>query len=164
MPQYTYRVTLQGSTPSDKTTLVYNLGEHVDEISAMLSVSALTPVLLAVTTATISMETLTSVISSSNALPADPAVDTFEELALSCHLNAPTEQQKLVLQRIPAPDLSLLVPDGEKGDLTNADLIGYVNILAAATFVSDGEVINITSGTGGISDTWKRTRARKFKK
>lgn len=163
MPEYKYRITLQGSTPNDKTTLVYDLGNLADELAAYTAIAILQPALLAVTDALISLETLTSVVASQNTVPSDPAIDTFEELALSLHLNAPTEMQKLWTGRIPAPNPAILVPSGERGDITDANLIAYVDALATQTFVSDGEQIDVTSGDDGMNDTYKRTRAKTFR-
>lgn len=160
MPDYTYTVVLQGATSDDKARRTFQLGTLADEATALAAAAAIRSALDAVTLANVRSETLSEVISADNQLPASG--DCYEEAVVICHLNAPTEAEKLYTLRIPAPE-SLFLSDGETVDISNTDLIAFVAALAANVLLSDGEAINTASGSNGIKEGYKVSRSRSFK-
>lgn len=160
---YIYRIQLQGATDSDRTTLSFDLGTPAEHLDAVNAANQIRGALVDITKAFVKKETLTEILSEDNQLPSDPSADTFEELLLMCHLNAPTEAKKLVGLRIPAPEESLFAADGESADVTNALLVQYVQQISQHAFVSDGEQINTATGANGMDKGWKRSRSRSFR-
>lgn len=82
-------------------------------------------------------------------LPA--AADIFEEAALSLDITPSGEATKLATARIPAPSIGIFSgtsgPSRDIVDVVDADLVAWVDALAANVLVSDGEVINgVVSG------------------
>ncbi len=77
-------------------------------------------------------------------------------------LNVHTSPSKTVVHQIPAPVQSLFVPNSPVVDIANADLQAYIAWMAANATVSDGEVIDAGSGTGGIANgAWASVSRRK---
>lgn len=77
-------------------------------------------------------------------LPA--SADIHEEAALQMDITPAGEATKLATQRIPAPSAGIFQgtsgPSLDIVDVTDADLVAYVNALATHVLISDGEAIN----------------------
>lgn len=158
---FLYRITLQGTKSKDTTTLTFNLDdfpEPVDFATVLSAADQIRGALVDITDANVKGESVTGVVSEDNQLPAD--ADTTDEAVISVHLNAPTEAEKLASLRIPAPIDAIFQADGITVDVTNALLQQYVQQVAQHATVSDGEKIDTTSGTAGISAGYWRSKAK----
>lgn len=162
MPRYTYRATLQGHTTDDTTLMVYDLGVLADEATALANALNIRNGLDNVTSAFVSLETLTQEISSDNQLAPNVEDDTFIELAVSVHLNVPSTKKKLTTVRIPAPLEAILDANGQNGNHGNIALATYMTVLEDNAFISDNETIKTATGAGGIFSSAIRTRKKKF--
>lgn len=159
--QFSYKITLQGTKPGDKTTLVFDLGdfaEPVDYAAVLNAANQIRGALVDITDANVAKETVTGVVSEDNNLPAD--ADTTDEAAIVVHLNVANTAEKLHTLRVPAPIDALFQPGGETVDLTNADLVQYIQQVAQHAYVSDGEQIQTGSGTDGMKRGYWRSRAK----
>jgi hypothetical protein len=159
---YLYRITLQGHSASDKTTLSFDIGEPVDHLAALNAANQIRGALVDVTKANVSKETLTDILSEDGTRPADSSADTFEEAVVLTYLNQALEAEKLWPGRIPAPIDALFLSDAQTLDTGNALLIQLVQQIAQHAFVSDGEQIN-DALDNGIKSGYKRSRPRKLK-
>lgn len=157
---FNYAITLQGNTPSDKTTLRFDLGEPADYAAAISAANQIRGALVDVTDAFVSREVLSELISEDGQRPA-AGVNTFVEAAVSVFLNEPTDAVKLATLRIPAPAAALFLADGETVNIGNALLVQLVQQISQHAFISDGEAV-VTDVQDGISGGYKRTRAKKF--
>lgn len=158
---YIYRITLQGHTADDKTTLSFDIGEPLDHVAALNAANQIRGALVALTKANVAKETLTDILSEDGTRPADTSADTFEEAVVLTFLNEALEAEKLWPARIPAPIEALFLSDAQTVDTSNALLIQYIQQLAQHAFVSDGEQIN-DALQNGIDSGYKRSRPRKF--
>ena len=154
MPQYDYRIQLRGSKVGNAggTSLHFDLGDLVDEAAALNAANQIRGALVDITDAFVARETLSLTISEDNQVP--PSADVTDFAHVACHLNAPTEAQKLHVLKIPAPIDGLFQPGGVVVDITNALLQQYVQQVSQHAFVSDGEQIDTASGTAGINSGW----------
>jgi hypothetical protein len=159
---YLYRITLQGHTQDDRTTLSIDIGEPADHIAALAAATQLRGALVDVTKANVARETLTEILYEDGTRPADTSADTFEEAVVLTFLNQALEAEKLWPLRIPAPIEALFLTDAQTVDTSNALLIQLVQQFAQHAFVSDGEQIN-DALQDGIQSGYKRSRPRKFK-
>lgn len=166
-PLWMYKVTLQGSTPKNKTSLNFVL-EYDDAASPMDHAAALNAAnqirggLVAITDAFLARESLDYLISADNQLPAGN-IDVMDEAAVIVYLNDPTGNlPKYHTVRIPAPDSTVFLADGETVDIGDAALIQYIQQLSQHAFVSDNEQINTTS-QNGIASGHKRSRAKSYR-
>lgn len=169
MTAFTYTVVLRG-TDNEKSTLTYDLGDFNtgvagdDFAAALAAAAAIKTELAAVTDAFIAEESVRHVISQDSQLPA--AADIFEEALVTVYLNQPTEAEKVHQIRIPAPSAGLFL--GTNGaeldivDINDPDLTAYVGELASSVYLSDGEQINTSTGTGGIKKGYRNIRKRKL--
>lgn len=158
---YIYKITLQGHTKDDKTTLTFDIGEPVDHVAALAAANQIRGALVDVTKANVARETLTDVIYEDGTRPADTSADTFEEGVVLTFLNQALEAEKLWPLRIPAPIEALFLSDAQTVDTSNALLIQLVQQVGQHAYVSDGEQIN-TALQNGINYGYKRSRPRKF--
>lgn len=152
MPDYAYKISLQGATQNNRTSLNFTLNE-IDFVTAAGVANQIRGALVAITGAFIRKETLSETLSEDNQL-APAGVDCQDRLRVSCHLNAPTELEKLHTLTIPAPVAGILDASGEEADLTNAALQQYVQQISQHALVSDGESIDTSTGTAGMKDSW----------
>lgn len=162
--QFIYRITLQGTKPDDSTTLTFDLGDFPEPVvfaDVGNAANQIRGALVDISDANVSKETLTGVVSEDNQLPAD--ADTTDEAAIVAHLNDPTEKEKLHVTRVPAPITALFQPNGQDVDVSNALLQAYIAQLSQHALVSDGEQINVSSGTAGIKRGYWRSRPKSFK-
>ena len=159
-----YSITLRGHGARDKTTLNFQLDTAAaplaDHTAARNAANQIRGALVDITDAFVVQEKVTDLFFEDNQRPPDN-VDVYEEAAISCYLNPPTEAEKLHTLRIPAPIDALFLTDGETVDVTNALLIQYVQQVAQHAFVSDEEQID-TTADNGIKYGYKRTKARRF--
>lgn len=159
-----YRITLQGNQPGNRTTLAYSLGDFpapVDFAAVSNAANQIRGALVDITGANVSKETLSFVVSSDNQLPA-AGVDVTDEAVVIVHLNEPNTLEKLHPLRIPAPIPALFLPGGETVDIANADLIQFVQQISQHAEVSDGESVNVASGSNGIKRGYWRSRPKKL--
>lgn len=161
--EFIYRITLQGTRTNDKTTLSYDLGDFdiggtqsFDDVQN--AANQIRGALVDITDAFVSKELITAIVSEDNQLPAD--ADATDELVLVVHLNAPAEAEKLHTMRVPAPIDAVWASDMVTLDLSNVDVVQFVQQIAQHAFVSDGEQINTSSGTNGIKRGYFRSRAK----
>ena len=167
-PLWTYNVSLQGATPNNKANLRFIL-QYDDDSSPMDLAAALTAAgqiklaLIALTSAFVSKETLTWLMSADNQVPTNGA-DCTDEAVIMVHLNEPTDLPKLHALRVPAPINPIWMPDGETLNIENLLVRAFVNQVAQHAFVSDAEQINTSAGTNGIDSGHKRSRAKSFRK
>jgi hypothetical protein len=84
---YLYRITLQGHTQDDRTTLSIDIGEPADHIAALAAATQLRGALVDVTKANVARETLTEILYEDGTRPADTSADTFEEAVVLTFLN-----------------------------------------------------------------------------
>lgn len=159
---FKYRVILQGSRPDDKTALTYSLGDFDPVVWAdvLNAANQIRGALVAITDANVAGEYITGVVSEDNQLPAD--ADTTDELVIVTHLNAPATAEKLHVLRVPAPADAVWNPDLQTLDMTNADVVQYVQQVSQHAEVSDGETINTSSGIDGMKRGYFRSRAKKL--
>lgn len=159
-----YSITLRGHGSRDKTTLRFQLDTVAlplaDYVAARSAATQIRGALVDVTDAFVVKEQVTDVFFEDNQRPPDN-VDVYEEAAISCYLNPPTEAEKLHTLRIPAPIDALFLSDGETVDVANSLLIQYVQQIAQHAYVSDEEQID-TTADNGIKYGYKRTKARRF--
>ena len=161
---FIYRITLRGTKAKDLTTLAFDLGDFVEPVNFADVQSAADQIrgaLVDITDANVAKETLTGVVSEDNQIPAD--ADTTDEAVVAVHLNAPTEAQKLHNLRVPAPIDALFLPNGITLDISNALLQAYVLQISQHAQVSDGETVNVASGTAGIDSGYWRSRSKQLK-
>ena len=161
MAQYFYSIVLQGNAASDRTTLIFDLGEPADHAAATSAANQIRGSLVDVTKAFVASERLTEVLSEDGQRPTDVSADTFEEAAVMTYLNQATEKEKLYTLRIPAPIEALFLSDKQTVNTANSLLIQYVQQVAQHAYVSDGEQIN-DGIDNGIKFGYKRSRARRF--
>lgn len=157
---YEYRISFQGNGQKDRTTIRFTLHNVADEAEALVAAQGIKNAIIPLTDAFISKESVTNVFFEDGQRPPDGA-DCYEECAVSCYINQPTDAIKLTTVRIPAPVDSLFKADKETLDESNADLIQYIGALALYVEVSDGEQI-VTTLDNGIADGYKRTKAKRF--
>lgn len=158
---YIYRITLQGHTAKDKTTIAFDIGTPVDHVAAQSAATQLRGALVDITKANVAKETLTEILYEDGTRPADASADTFEEAVCLTYLNQALEAEKLFPLRVPAPIEALFLSDAQTLDTSNALLIQYVQQVAQHAFVSDNEQIN-DGIDNGIKSGYKRSRPRKF--
>jgi len=159
MPNYRYTITLQGHIVGDKSTLRFDLGDLVDEASALNAANQVRGSLVDITKAFVAQELLTNVISEDDTNPTDESADTFEKAKVTVYLN--DTGTKVHNIAIPAPD-EFIQPDGRTVDITNALLIQYVQQLAQHTFLSDNEQIDTTL-SNGIKAGWVVSASKNFR-
>lgn len=164
MTEFTYAVTLRDSR-NQKSVLQFDLGDFStgtpggDFDAALNAAGQIAGALAAVTDANIAKEFLGHSYNEDNQLPA--SADVTDELVVACHLAPPTQAEKLHNLRIPAPDASVWQTDGITADLSVAALIQYVQQIAQHAFVSDGEQVDVSTGSNGMKYGYWRSRARK---
>ena len=158
---YQYAVTLQGHTPSDRSTMRFDLGTPTDYAAALNAANQIRGALVDITGAFVAKEVISVTVSEDGTRPAE-GVNTFEEAAVQVYLNDPADAVKLATIRIPAAVPGIYLVDGETVDIGDADLIQYVEQLSQHAFVSDGEQI-VTTVQDGIASGFKRTRSKRFK-
>lgn len=161
MPDYIYNVRLQGATQNNRTSLTFHLNE-IDFVTAAGVANQIRGALVDVSAAFINKATLSEVLEEDNQL-APAGVDCQDRLRVACHLNAPTELEKLWVATIPAPEAAIMAANGEEGDLTNALLIQYIAQLSQHALVSDGESIDVTTGLNGMKDSWLISSPKSYK-
>lgn len=163
--KWIYVVTLQGHTAKDRRTLRFPLStDHATVELAETDAAAIKTALAALTKAFIRKEYLTYSISEDDQTVADASADCFEELAVSCYLNAQTAQEKLHTIAVPAPEDSVFLSDNQTLDPANALVGAYIDAIEAYVEVSDEEVLVSDGRTNGaIKAGWKRSRARNFR-
>ena len=164
MPWF-YTVNLRGHGQRDKTSMTFQLDTVAtplaDYVGARTAATQIRGALVDITDAFVTKETVSEVFFEDNQRPPDN-VDVYEEAAVACYLNDPTEAEKLHTIRIPAPVDALFTVDGETVDVSNAQLIQYVQQLQQHAYVSDEEQINV-SADNGIKYGYKRTKAKRFR-
>lgn len=158
---FTYYVSFQGHNTKDVSSRTYVL-KAPDYATAQTELLAIKSELVDATDSFIRSERLTEALADDNQLPAI-GINTYECAVVICHLNAPAEAEKLHTVYIPAPPAAFFLDDGTTLDTSNSDLQDYIGVLAANTFVSDGEEINTASGTAGIKSGYRLVKARNFK-
>lgn len=135
-------------------------GAASDYAAAESAINQIAGALAAVTDGTLSSVTLTSVVSSDAAAGGG---DVFENGMVNVYLDAGGE--KVTQLYIPAPVQGIfLATDGKNRDvidLTDADLVQYVQQVAQHAFVSDGEQIDTTL-TNGIEGGVRTVRNLKL--
>lgn len=119
--------------------------------------------LVEVTEAVIAKESLSYLLGSSDSLAA-AGVDCMDEAVIMVHLNDPGDLPKLHALRVPAPESDIWLSDGETLNITAPDVVDYVGQISQHAFISDGEQINLASGTAGIDSGHKRSRAKSYRK
>jgi hypothetical protein len=127
-------------------------------LNAQTAAGQIVGALTAVTDAEIAKEWVVIVNQESNVIPADAEIN--EEALIAVHLNAPSEAEKLANVRIPAPIAAMFQTDALTVDLTNANLVQYIQQLAQHSTVSDGEQIDTTTGTDGMKHGYWRSKAK----
>jgi len=146
-------------TKSLKTTLNYQA--HIEGISLQdefdtaqgLAADLLTD-LEAVSDAAVYSESLTYLLANSEALPAD--ADITDELAIVVWLSDVGSINKQAVLRVPAPIDAAFSSDGVTLDVTNANVIAFVENFADGGFeVSDGEPVITTREDGIVSGHWR---------
>lgn len=169
MTAFIYTVTLVG-TDGEKSTLTFDLGDFTeadagaDFLAALAAANQVRGALVDISDANVSQEAVRHIISEDNQLPV--AADVFEEALVSCHLNAPTEAEKLYSLRVPAPAVEIF--QGTTGsardivDTSNALLAQFVQQVSQHAQVSDGEQIDVTSGTNGMKRGFRNIRKRRL--
>lgn len=162
MPRFIGRITLQGHTQGDRTTLTYDLGDLPLPVDALAAMTVVRNTLAAVTNAVVRAVTVTQIVHEDGSRPADQSADTFEEAAIVTYLNEDTEPEKLHVVRIPAPVVGLFQSDHQTVNTGNAQLLAYIDALGDHVLVSDGESIQ-TSNNDGVKYGYKRSRARRFR-
>lgn len=163
MAQFYGRVQLQGHTATDRTTLVYDLGDLALPADAVAAMLVIRNALQAVTNAVVRQASITQLLESDGTRPSDPSSDTFEEAAIITLLNEEGEAEKMHVVRIPAPVIGLFLDDHQTVNTSNAALQAYVSALADHVFVSDGEKINSALDNSGIKYGYKRSKSRRFR-
>jgi len=161
-----YTIGLRGHGTHDKTTLTFELDAPeagaIGYASAITAAGQIKGALVDITDAFVTKETVSEVIFEDNQRPADD-VDCYEEAALVCYLNAPTDAEKLHVLRVPAPIDAMFMADGETVDTSNALVLQFVQQVGDHAFVSDHEQIDYSAGNdGGLKKGYKRTRAKRF--
>ena len=152
MPDYTYRIELQGATNNNRTSLSFGINE-IDFVTASGVANQIRGALVDVTDAFVRKEVLSETLSEDNQL-APAGTDVQDRLRVACHLNAPTETEKLWTATIPAPASAIMDASGEEGDLSNGLLQQYILQLSEHALVSDGESIDVSTETAGMKDSW----------
>lgn len=167
-PLWVYNIRLQGSTANNKASLSFVLeyddaATPMDLGGAQSAATQIREALVEVTDAVVSKESLSYLMGSSDSLPGG-GVDCMDEAVIMVHLNDPGDLPKLHALRVPAPDSGLWLSDGETLNITNPDVASYVEQISQHAFISDGEQINLASGTAGIDSGHKRSRAKSYRK
>lgn len=92
--------------------------------------------------------------------------DVSEELALICHTNDSLQVTETDVLRVPSPVDTVWVNDNydEGFDLSDSLAAAYVANFASDMFFSDGENVNTSEGTNGISSGFWRSRKMQIRK
>jgi hypothetical protein len=163
MPEYTFRaaVTLVDSKQL-KTTLAFprvidDLSPEAAFVTANTELGELVTDLQAVTDCAINRVTLSFLDDSQlEAVPAPGVADMTDEAAISVWLSDVGELDKFATLRIPGPIAALMQSDQKTVDVTNANLIAYVENFGPDKFeVSDGEAVVISRDNGIEKGHWR---------
>lgn len=155
-----YKLTLQGHSEKDYTTMTFDLGDPADHVAALAAAVQVKGALVDITNAFVSREVLSQVLSEDDTRPA-AGINVFSEAVVTTYLNATGTKKHAV--RIPAPIEALFsAGDAQTVITSNALLIQYVQQLSQHTFVSDNESIDTTI-TDGIKSGYKRSKKRLLK-
>jgi len=146
-----YRVTVVDKD-EEVSTLRFDLGTisgadfGAEALLAQTAADAIHDEFVDVTDAFVKTERLTFMMSDDNQLPAGSTENVSTVALVPCHLNAPGDAAKIWNMRIPAASSGIFQADGHTVDPLDADLVAYVAVLETYAQVSDGEVIDTSSG------------------
>ena len=132
--------------------------------TAVTRIQTMATNLAALTNATVCDVTISYTISEDGTIPA--AADVFEYGQLVAALNTPAQARKTGLVNVAAPIISMFQTATGVGrdivDLTYAPLQTYITNLADWVTISDGEIIQVTSGTNGLYSGRRVVRSRRL--